>query len=436
MSEDGGRRVAIAQPSFPIRESHAHVYQLGRSLGMIEFSACGSAAEVLEAFAMRLAQQRQDGEVTVLLGQGARPESWEPRAWPTLDELDRVTGKIPALAWCFDYHALLANSAMLKLAGFGRSTPDPPGGMLERDSAGHPTGLVFEAAALAVWHAVPEPSPAQRNRDVREGLQQLAGFAEVHDLKSQPWLGPVVAARFAEQADTEAMPERCVLYPLLEDLDEVLATRKAWEHDRVRLGGAKVFVDGTLNSRTAWMLEPFADGRPEHPRGTPMMMPSEIEEAVRQCDAAGLPMAAHAIGDAAVRAVLDAIEKVQPTTPGFRIEHAEIIDEADVPRFAELGVIASVQPCHLLSDIEVLRTALPHCLSRVLPLRELIEAGCVPGESLVFGSDVPIVRADPEDSILAATTRRRTDMPKREALAPEQALTQEEAWEAFRIAGT
>lgn len=436
MSEGEPTNAADRRVGFPIREAHAHLYQLGRSRGMIELAACGSRGELLNAFAECRAQQPLGQPVPVLLAQGARPESWEPPHWPTLTEFDRVTGETPALAWCFDYHALLANSAMLGLAGIDESTPDPAGGMIGRDAAGGLSGLVFEAAALRVWGSVPGPSPAQRRADVLEGLEQLSGFAEVHDLKSQAWLGAVVAGLFDERADLGAMPSRVVLFPLLKDLDSVLASRGDWECERVRLGGAKVFVDGTLNSRTAWMLEPFADGRPEHPCGTPMMTPIEIEEAVRRCDAAGLPLAAHAIGDGAVRAVLDAIERVQPKTPGFRIEHAEIIDETDMPRFAVLGVIASVQPCHLLYDIEALRAALPHRLDRVLPLRGLIDAGCVPGESLIFGSDVPIVRADPEDSILAATSRQRADMPKSLAIAPEQAITQEEAREAFSILQT
>jgi predicted amidohydrolase YtcJ len=152
---------------------------------------------------------------------------------------------------------------------------------------------------------------------------------------------------------------------------------------------------------------------------------------VADCDRLGLPVAAHAIGDGAVRAVLDAIEAVRPRTPGFRIEHAEIIDEADIPRFARLGVLCSPQPCHLLADVEALRRYLPHRLDRVLPLRELIDAGCTPGRRLLFGSDVPIVRADPEDGILAATKRRRADMHPSQAIAPAQAITEPEAWACF-----
>lgn len=393
---------------------------------MIELSGCRSAADVLEAFAERARQQPGSH---ALLAQGARPESWDRPEWPSLREFDAVTGGRPSLAWCFDYHALLANSAMLQLAGVGPMSPDPPGGIIDRTPTGALSGVVYEAAAGLVWDAAPEPPPAERPGLLAAALRSLGAFDEVHDLKAQAWLGPALHKLFVTHDDLQT---RIVLFPLLEDLDTALATRDEWESERVRLGGGKIFVDGTLNSRTAWMLSPYADGRRDHPHGTPMMSQAEIEDAVRRCDAAGLPLAAHAIGDRAVRAVLDAVETVRPKTPGFRIEHAEVIDEADVPRFAELGVIASVQPCHLLYDIEALRAALPDRLDRVLPLRELIAAGCVPGESLLFGSDVPIVRSDPEDSIQAATARRRRGMAADDAVAPSQTITADEAWRCFR----
>lgn len=406
-----------------LREAHAHLFQLGRSLDMIDLSACASDAEVLEAFAARAGER--PGEP--LLAHGARPEAWERPEWPTLEAFDRVTGGVPAIAWCFDYHALMANSPMLRRAGIGPGTPDPAGGIIARDRGSRPSGVLYETAALVAWNAAPEPSEDARDALLAAALRSLGQFAEVHDLKAQTWLGPALRRLI----DREGLPVRIALFPLVEDLEEVAHAREGWETDRLRLGGGKIFVDGTLNSRTAWMLRPFADGRPEHPRGTPMMTPDQIENAVRRCDAMGLPLAAHAIGDGAVRAVLDAVERVRPRTPGFRIEHAEIIDEADVPRFAELGVIASVQPCHLLTDIEVLRRALPDRLDRVLPLRELIDAGLTPGETLLFGSDVPIVRAEPEDSIQAATQRRRSDMDPALAIAPAQALTAAAAWRCF-----
>ncbi|MEO0482623.1 MAG: amidohydrolase family protein [Planctomycetota bacterium] len=409
-------------------EAHAHVFQHGRSLGMIDLSACGSAADLLDRFAERSAD---GGE---LLGHGARPEAWADPEWPTPEAFERATGDGPAVAWCFDYHALLANRAALALAGYADDSPDPSGGQLGRDADGRLTGLAYESAAIAVWEALPEPAASDRSLLLERSLSALAalGFAEVHDLKAQPWLGEAWRA-LLESGRTAV---RGTLWLLMKDLGGVAAARSAWEGDDLRLGGGKIFVDGTLNSRTAWMLHPYADGHGNHPAGMALMSVEEIAAAVRTCDALGVPMAAHAIGDGAVRAVIDALELVRPRTRGWRIEHAELIDEADTLRLVrltdEIGLIVSVQPCHLLPDIEALHRALPDRLGRVLPLRELIDAGLVPGEYLVFGSDVPIVRADPGDSVQAAVHRRREGMPAADAIAPEQAVTEAEAWACFR----
>jgi predicted amidohydrolase YtcJ len=164
----------------------------------------------------------------------------------------------------------------------------------------------------------------------------------------------------------------------------------------------------------------------------------------------GLGLAVHAIGDAAVRAALDAFEQrpdpardrkrpgtgpvpafLDSSLPLLRIEHAEIVDERDVPRFAKLGVVCSVQPCHLLVDVEALQRGLPAKLARVLPLRDLVDSGCQPGRLLWFGSDTPIVRPDPQDSIQAAVHRRRPGDGDIHTIAPEQAITEKEAWAAF-----
>ncbi|MBX3321499.1 MAG: amidohydrolase family protein [Phycisphaeraceae bacterium] len=409
-----------------LREAHAHLFQHGRALGMVDLAMCASSGEVLD----RVRERASWGE-NVILGHGARPESWNDPRWPTRDELEAASGDIPCCLWCFDYHALMANRAALALAGIDGNTPSPAGGLIERDRSGRLTGVVYERAAQMVWEAMPEPESDARGAILRAAIHDLSqthGFGEIHDLKTQEWLGPALAAMDREQT----LAATCVLWPLVQDLRVVAETRGRWEGEHVRLGGGKIFVDGTLNSRTAWMLSPFKDGRVEHPCGLPMMSPAEIEEAVRACDATGVPMAAHAIGDAAVRAVLDAIEHVRPRTPGFRIEHCEVIDEADVSRFARLGVIASVQPCHLLYDTEVLERALPHRLDRVMPLRELIEAGCTPGVGLIFGSDTPIVRPHPQDSIDAATRRRRNERNEQQAIGLDQRLTEAEAWECFR----
>lgn len=408
-----------------LREGHCHLLQLGRSLTMADLSACRSAEDMLERLSEHARPLAPDAWV---LAHGARPESWDDPRWPAIDRLDRAAGGRPLCAWCFDYHALCASSAALAHAGIG------PGSRFEHgrialDDAGSPTGLLLEHAALALWNSVPEPGVGERAGLVRAACAHLRdlGYAEAHDMKAQPWLGQTL--HDLDRAGD--LPVRVRLYALLDDLDPLHATRPAWETDRVTLGGGKIFTDGTLNSRTALMLRPYADAPPDRPCGMAMMSPDEIADAVRRVDALGLPLAAHAIGDGAVRNVLDAIERVRPRTPAFRVEHAELIDARDVPRFAALGVIASVQPCHLLADVEALGRAVPDRLDRVLPVRDLLASGLQPGQGVVFGSDVPIVRAEPGDSVRAAVHRRRAGDPPEQAVSPDQAIDEATAWACF-----
>ena len=407
-----------------MREAHAHILQTGRAMSMADLSACASAEEMTETLAAHSASLGPD---TWVLAHGARPESWDNPRWPTREALDRACAHRPVAAWCFDYHALAASTAALKHAQITKDTQIERGSV-ELGPSGEPTGLVLEHAALRVWDAVPEPSEPERHDLVRSACAHLAGlgFTEVHDLKAQPWLGAVLS----DLLSAGEIDQRFVLFPLMDDLDDTAERSGSW-HGRVTLGGGKIFTDGTLNSRTAWVLRPWADAPGDRPLGTPMMSPREIRGAIEHARSHDLPIAAHAIGDGAVRAVLDAVEETGASHTGVRIEHAELIDEADVPRFARLGVIASVQPCHLLADIEALGRACPDRLDRVLPLRDLLDAGLTPGGSLLFGSDVPIVRADPDDSILAATHRRRAGMDERDAIGFDQRLTEDESRACF-----
>ncbi|MEM7755106.1 MAG: amidohydrolase family protein [Planctomycetota bacterium] len=412
-------------------EAHAHVFQLGRALTMVDLSGCATKVEMLERLGARASEKPE----SAILAHGARPEGFLEPGWPSIDELERACNGAAVWVWCFDHHALFASRAALAAAGVDESTTNPRGGMFERDADGRLTGVCKESAALRLWAAAPEPAEADRAGVVRAALESLAtlGFTEVHDLKAQPWLPGVL--RGLERDGALACDVVC--WPLVEDLAAMSFDRERWESDRVRLGGGKVFVDGTLNSRTAWMLAPYADGDPKHPAGMALMSAEDLDAALAVCAHANVPMAAHAIGDGAVRAVLDAIERADEGALGatHRIEHAELVHESDVRRFVDLGVVASVQPCHLLPDIEALQRAVPDRLDRVLPIRELIDAGCAPGRldgpGVVFGSDVPIVRADPGDSITAAVERGRGDGSG--VIGAGQAISEAEAWGCFGV---
>jgi predicted amidohydrolase YtcJ len=450
-------RVNGARRSGGLREAHAHLVSLGESLGLVRLDACGSLAECLDLVG------REAGRTAAPVGPpalpavqgtsrwirltGARVEGWPEGRWPSLAELDRAAGGAPCVIMSFDHHAAAANSAALAAVGLRAGDRVAANGLVCGEPGGAATGLLMEEAAYRVWGAA-EPSPAERVEQVLTALAELGrlGYTEVHDLHSQPWLGPVLAEleRTGRLVTPDGETMTVALYPPVAGLEAVAAGRAGWESAQVRLAGGKVFADGTLNSRTALMLEPYRDHLPQWPRGRAMVGEGELEDAIRMAEGLGLHLAVHAIGDGAVRMVLDAIERAGGRGGGgsrtgpHRVEHCELIDGADVPRFARLGVACSVQPCHLLADIEALRRYLPHRLDRVLPLRELIDSGCRPGVGglLWFGSDAPIVGADPRESVRAATQRRRAGAPEADAVAWEQRITPEEAWAGFTPRGS
>ncbi len=451
-----------------LRESHAHIASFGESLTLLDLSACPGLQACLEAIASR-AREVSSADPRLhrdawILAFGARVESWPEQRWPTRRELDQASCAShsrpgpPCVIMSFDHHSACANTRALSLANLHAGERVEPNGLVVTDSSNHATGVLLEHAAYCAWNAAPEPSHAQRSSQVRTALLALAamGYIEVHDMLSQPWLGPIL--RELEHAG-ELPIERVWLYPPIDAFDPMPYN---WESSRVRLAGAKLFADGTLNSRTALMLCDYREPLPHYPHGQAMVTPAQIEAALLKVSqssslndhaSARGHLAVHAIGDGAVRIVLDAIERVRPRPDSLgitaRIEHCELIDAADVRRFASLGVVASVQPCHLLYDIEALARYIPHRRDRVLPLRELIEAGCHAGmqpasERLArrradnpcgeiwFGSDVPIVRADPHDSIAAATGREHTIAALiRPPVNPAQSISEPLAWQCF-----
>ncbi len=417
-----------------MREAHAHIAAYGQSLSLPSLADCASLAECLDRVRDAAANVRAGEWVRFL---SARIEAWPERRWPTLTELDRAAPHRPCFIMSFDHHAAAANTPAMRAGGVRPGVPVPPSGVVCVDDLNNPTGLLLEHAAYRVWDAAPEPTRAQCRENVRLALESLhaLGYREVHDLHSQDWLGPILA-----DLDTNGqMPmDRVLLFPPVAGLAAAHQTRARWESHKLRLAGGKLFADGTLNSRTAHMLTPYAEPLNNQPFGQQMATPEQIAEALSITRSLDLTLAVHAIGDAAVRTVLDVYESsppstprhLDPSTPPLRIEHAELIDVADVPRFATLGVVASVQPCHLLADTEVLTRQLPHRLDRVLPIRDLLDSGA----QVWFGSDVPIARADPDDSLQAAVGRRRTGASEAEAIAWPQRISISEAKACFEPA--
>ncbi len=416
-------------PATRWRDAHLHIYAHAEQTSCVRMHDCDSVSDCLRRMAERARDTAPGGWVKGAL---ARVAGWPEGRFPTRGELDDAVGGRPAFVRSFDLHACAASGAALRLAGITRDTPDPVGGVIERDGRGEPTGLLIESASALLRAAIPPASEADQRDAVRLALADLRarGFCEVHDMHAQPWLGPTIA-RLIDEGDEAACAVRVWLYAPLDQLEGAWASSSAWERPGLRLAGGKIFLDGTLNSRTAWLLSRYEEPIEGRPSGEGLFTDDALDAAIRRADDRGFPLAMHAIGDRAVRQGLDAIGRVRPRSPGWRIEHCQFVHEEDAPRFGALGVIASPQPCHLLADVEALRRFTPHLMARAYPLRDIVDgvraAGRAPEELVWFGSDTPVVEPSVEDNVQAAVQRRRRGAEIGDAVAPGQALTEAEA---------
>jgi len=354
-----------------------------------------------------------------LRGRGWRSGDWSPPVEPTRQALDAVTGDTPAALMARDYHSLWLNSAALAQANGDLQVE---GGVVESDEAGEPTGVLREESAWRFRDRYLLGSDDEFVDAMRAGLRIAAsrGVTAVHD--KDGWLGaPRLWQRLAEEGGLPLRVWQSLPYDFVGRLEE-LGLRSGLGDDRLRLGYLKVFMDGTLGSQTARLL----DGS-----GVQITSSEELAEIVRAGARAGWPVAVHAIGDLANRDALDAFEETRaewaPLGLRPRIEHAQLLSEQDIPRFGELGVAASVQFSHAPSDRDIAERTWAGRTDRAYAYRSLLDSGAV----VANGSDAPIEELDPLAGIRAGVLRT---LDEREAWHPEQAVTVEEALEATILA--
>ena len=330
-----------------------------------------------------------------------------------------MTGETPAALWSKDYHSLWLNSA-----GLARANGDleVPGGVVERDGAGEPTGILREESAWRFRDRYVAVSEDEWVAATREGIKvaNARGVGAIHD--KDGWLGAnAIFARIHENDGLTLRVWQSLPHDRVGELAE-LRIRSGLGDDYLRLGYLKAFMDGTLGSQTAWML----DGS-----GVVITSGEELVEIVRSAAAAGWPVAVHAIGDRANREALDAFEATrdlwQPLGLRHRIEHAQCLDPADVGRFAELGVACSVQYSHAPSDRDLAERFWGERLDGTYAFRSLTESGAV----VANGSDAPVEELDPLAGIAAGVRRTIDDRP---GWRPEESVTVEQALHATTVA--
>ena len=379
-------------------DAHLHFVPWARARRQCDLTGAATRAEALARVRAALAPE----DPAPLVGRGWDEHGWE--APPERAALDALAPVRPVLLHRHDFHALWVNGAALRAAGVGRGTPDPEGGRFERDAAGEPTGVVREHAvrAFAALEAAAAPAVDAALLDAAAAALHALGVTAVHDFQREPEAFRALralAARVRLRVLQHVGPEQ------LEGL-RALGGGSGLGDDRFRIGALKLFADGTLGSRTAALLAPYADAGGS---GLDLLAPDALTAAVRAAVAAGVSVAIHAIGDRAVRHALDAFAACGPALAALplppRIEHAQLVDPADLGRFAALGVWASVQPQHCPSDAAVARRAWGARCAHAYPWRSLLAAGA----SLAFGSDAPVEPPAPGAALAAALTRRAPD---------------------------
>lgn len=402
-------------------DGHFHLLGYAMRLISLDLSGLQSKEKVLENVK---AKTLSTPKGQWIIGGGWDRNLWPDPSFPTRSDLDQVAPENPVALYSKDGHTLWLNSLALERLGITPLTPDPPGGKIERDQSGQPTGILKEKAVEMVRRTVEAPSSPLLQQAVEEAMETLIrkGLVGLHNCEDERAL-----ALLQEMKKQGKLKMRILHHIPAENLEAAirLGIKSGFGDEYLRIGGVKIFADGSLGSRTAAMLEPYL-GEPEN-LGILTLTREELEELVLKAGRAGLSVAVHAIGDRANRIVLDVLEKAPPLR--HRIEHVQLLTPEDLPRLAKLGVIASMQPIHATSDMEMAERYWGRERCRwAYAWRSLLKEGTV----LAFGSDCPVEPPDPLLGIHAAVTRRRLDgSPGPEGWFPEQRLRVEEAIKAY-----
>jgi predicted amidohydrolase YtcJ len=425
---DAGGRLIV--PGFI--DTHVHFLEGGSRLASVQLRD----ARTRDEFVRRI----RDFAATVPEGTWITGGDWDHTLWggelPARAWIDEATPRHPVWVNRLDGHMALANSAALAAAGLGRDTPDVAGGEIVRDESGAPTGLLKDNAMALVDRVVPPPTEQMQDRALDAAMRHVAaqGVTTVHNMGS--WNDLAVFARARSRGVLSTRIYAVVPLADWERLRDVVARREYGGEDGrgdewLRVGGLKGFVDGSLGSHTAAFHEPYDDARGD--RGLLVNRPEELYAWIAGADRAGLHVMVHAIGDRANGLLLDIYERVAqengPRDRRFRIEHAQHLAPADIPRFARQQVIASMQPYHAIDDGRWAEKYIGRRIETTYAFRSLLDAQA----TLAFGSDWYVAPPTPLEGIYAAVTRRTLDGKHPDGWVPAQKITVEDALRAYTV---
>jgi len=408
-------------------DAHGHIMDLGTVALSLDLSSTQSLAEAQAA----LAKYARDRPTPPWIGGGGwNQERWGLGRFPTAADIDAITPGRPVVLSRIDGHAILANSAAMAAAGITAKTKDPAGGRIERDAKGNPTGVFVDSAQALILKAVPPMLPRDRDAALAKAQEILLGYGITATADMGTTEDDWQVMRRA--GDSGRLRVRIISYA--HGIDPLLSIAGSgptpWLYDgHLRMIGVKLYGDGALGSRGAWLKKPYADAPAQ--TGLQFLTDAQIRNLMSRAAMDGFQVAVHAIGDAANAQALSAIEEVAETYKGdrrWRIEHAQIVDPIDLPRFGKNGIIASMQPVHQTSDRLMAQARLgPDRLGGAYAWKAMLDNG----SPLTFGSDYPVESPNPFPALAAAISRQDANGQPVGGWLPQQIIPLAEAFRAF-----
>ncbi|MEP7130622.1 MAG: amidohydrolase [Sphingomicrobium sp.] len=399
-------------------DAHGHVTDLGFSALRLDLVGARSLDELKQRLGAYAAAHPGAGWI---IGFGWNQELWPDQRFPTAADLDSVVADRPVMLERVDGHAVVANSAALKAAGVTATTASPPGGRLEN-------GLFVDAARGLIDKAVPAPTPADLDQALAKAQEILLGYG----VTAAGSMSTSVAdwETFRRAGESGRLKVRLISYLSGVEAMKAVPRPTPWLYDdRLRAAGIKLFADGALGSRGAWLKQPYTD-KPDT-RGLQFHADAELLSLADTAAAAGFQVATHAIGDAAnaqIIAVYEQLAKKYGRDRRWRIEHFQIADPADIPRLAPAGIIASMQPTHQTSDRLMAEKRLgPNRLAGAYAWQTVSKSGA----RLAFGSDFPVESPNPFPGLSAAISRQDINGQPPGGWIPSERLTFAQALDAF-----
>ncbi len=413
-----------------LTDAHGHVLGLAKELSQVNLRGIGSEQKTVATVAKFA---RENPQLSWIQGRGWNQVLWKEKVFPEKGSLDKALKNIPVVLRRVDGHAIWVNSKVLDIAKIDRDTKSPEGGEIVKDKKGEPTGVLIDNAMALVNQHIPKPTAEQNQYALTKAFRLLLslGITGVHDAGVSEWMYQFYKSRAA----SHTLPVR--IYGMLSGDEKKL---NQWLEDGIykdaddflSLRSVKLYADGALGSRGAALLQPYSDD--PHNRGLILTQPDELFRLTKKIISHGFQVNVHAIGDRGNRLVLDTYEKVFNLIGGQnlrnRIEHAQIVDLNDIPRFKQLNVIASMQPTHATSDMNMAGDRLgKKRLKGAYAWRKFLDQGTI----VASGSDFPVEYANAFYGLFSAITRQDHHNRPKGGWLPDEKMTPTEALRSFTL---